>query len=265
MDVEETFRRSLYMSYRENKCILLPKEEYIKTVGELLEATQAPTKSPRQFYLLKKYELLQYGDVQKLTRKKPNQEHPQYVATIEETFDIIQRPPHRYWSWRRRQDDLGDQQEVRQHDAITLLTSMCIEGGMEMFYLTTHSTHFMYCYMASDIWLRTILIVRKEIRCRHIGYSYRLSARVLLYAPSHRQDNTYHGLCYTSRGALAMCIECQRKRKRTTTKEIVVKPILSVDFSSRAQVDLIDMQSMCQGQHKWIMVYQVLHPASSHV
>ena len=57
--------------------------------------------------------------------------------------------------------------------------------------------------MASDIWLMTILIVRKETRCRHIGYSYRLTARVLLYAPSHRQDNTYHGLCYASRGALA--------------------------------------------------------------
>ena len=72
-----------------------------------------------------------------------------------------------------------------------------------MFYLTTHSTHFIYGYMASNIWLRTILIVRKETRCRHIGYSCRLTARVLLYAPSHRQDNTYHGLCYTSRGALA--------------------------------------------------------------
>ena len=72
-----------------------------------------------------------------------------------------------------------------------------------MFYLTTHSTHFIYGYMASDIWLRTILIVRNGTRCRHIGYSYRLTARVLLYAPSHRQDNTYHGLCYTSRGALA--------------------------------------------------------------
>ena len=71
------------------------------------------------------------------------------------------------------------------------------------FNLTTHSTHFIYGYMASDIWLRTILIVRKETRCRHIGYSYRLTAMVLLYAPSHRQDNTYHGLCYTSRGALA--------------------------------------------------------------
>ena len=73
----------------------------------------------------------------------------------------------------------------------------------EMFYLTTHSTHFIYGYMTSDIWLRTILIVRKETRCRHIGYSYRLTARVLLYAPYHRQDNTYHALCYTSRGALA--------------------------------------------------------------
>ena len=72
-----------------------------------------------------------------------------------------------------------------------------------MFYLTTHSTHFIYGYMASDIWLRTILIVRKETRCRHIGYSYRLTARLLLYAPSHRQDNTYHGLCYSSRGTLA--------------------------------------------------------------
>ena len=77
------------------------------------------------------------------------------------------------------------------------------ERDIFFYYLTTHSTHFIYGYMASDIWLRTILIVRKENRCRHIGYSYRLTARVLLYAPSHRQDNTYHGLCYTSCGALA--------------------------------------------------------------
>ena len=61
----------------------------------------------------------------------------------------------------------------------------------EMFYLTTHSTHFIYGYMASDIWLRTILIVRKETRCRHIGYSYRLTARVLLYAPSHRHTTAF--------------------------------------------------------------------------
>ena len=77
------------------------------------------------------------------------------------------------------------------------------EREREMFYLMTHSTHFIDGYMASDIWLRTILIVRKETRYRHIGYFYRLTARVHLYAPSHRQDNTYHSLCYTSRGAWA--------------------------------------------------------------
>ena len=31
-----------------------------------------------------------------------------------------------------------------------------------MFYLTTHSTHFIYGYMASDIWLRANQIVREE-------------------------------------------------------------------------------------------------------
>ena len=77
------------------------------------------------------------------------------------------------------------------------------EGRKEMFYLMMHSTHFIYGYMASDIWLRTILIVRKETCCRHIGYSFRLAARVLLYASSNRWDNTFHRHCYTSRGALA--------------------------------------------------------------
>ena len=34
------------------------------------------------------------------------------------------------------------------------------------------------------------------------GLLFPISRRVLLYAYSHRQDNTYHILCYTSRGAL---------------------------------------------------------------
>ena len=36
-----------------------------------------------------------------------------------------------------------------------------------------------------------------------MGYSFRLAARILLYAKTHRQDNTYYDLCYISRGALA--------------------------------------------------------------
>ena len=93
-------------------------------------------------------------------------------------------------------------QEVRKKSILSMLPQyVCVRfdnkeltifSRKEMFYLTTQSTHFIYGYMASDIWLRTILIVRKETHCHHIGYSFQLAARVLLYAPSHRQDSTYH-------------------------------------------------------------------------
>ena len=64
-------------------------------------------------------------------------------------------------------------------------------GRKEMFYLTMHSTHFIYGYMASDIWLRTILIVRKETHCRHIGYSFRLTARFFyMHHPTDRIAHT---------------------------------------------------------------------------
>ena len=72
-----------------------------------------------------------------------------------------------------------------------------------MFYLTTHSTYFIYGYMASDIWYTTSQIAREETRFLHMGNSFRLTARFILYAPYHRQDNTQHCLCYTIRGALA--------------------------------------------------------------
>ena len=132
---------------------------------------------------------------------------------------------------------------------------MCTTGNSmgqgsrkEMFYLTTHLTHFIYGYMESDqdhvydtmdprgrqcngalmttihrnknyLWgtyscwaprqvpigpmRQTTQIVREETLCRHTGYSFRLATRVLLYSPFHRHDSTYHGLCYTTHGALA--------------------------------------------------------------
>ena len=63
----------------------------------------------------------------------------------------------------------------------------------EMFHLTTHSTHFIYSYMVLGICYRTIQTVREETCCHdYMGYSFWLAARILLYAPSHRQDITYH-------------------------------------------------------------------------
>ena len=53
-----------------------------------------------------------------------------------------------------------------------------------------------------------------------------------------------------------MCIGCIETTKRKKTTGVVVKPMLSNTFNSRAQMDLIDMQSLSDGEYKWIMVYQ---------
>ena len=57
------------------------------------------------------------------------------------------------------------------------LRSILFSGRKEIFYLTTHSTHFIYGYMASDIWYRTTQIAREETRCRHMGWSYLVEGR----------------------------------------------------------------------------------------
>ena len=54
----------------------------------------------------------------------------------------------------------------------------------------------------------------------------------------------------------SLCQECQKQRTRPMTKGMVVRPILSKEFPSRGQADLIDTQSMPRNNYKWIMVYQ---------
>ena len=48
-----------------------------------------------------------------------------------------------------------------------------------------------------------------------MGYSFRLAAMVLLYASSHRQDNTYNHLCYISRGEIAQWVHLEGSIRRT--------------------------------------------------
>ena len=79
---------------------------------------------------------------------------------------------------------------LRFHDVGHIIKDyLGVRGRKEMFYLTTHSTHFIYGYMALDH-------ADSERGNRHMGYCFRVAARVLLYVSSHRQDNTYHGLCH---------------------------------------------------------------------
>ena len=86
-----------------------------------------------------------------------------------------------------------------------------------MFYLTTNSTHFIHDYMKEEekgnvlfndalntFYLRLYgvghmvkNISKRENPLPPHGLLFPISSKVLLYASSHRQDNTSHGLCYT--------------------------------------------------------------------
>ena len=86
--------------------------------------------------------------------------------------------------------------------------NVLFKDALNTFYLRLYGVRHM---------LRTILIVRKETRCRHIGYSFRLAARVLLYASFHVHDSTYHDL---------LLYQCST----TGVTKVVVCAILSVGW-----------------------------------
>ena len=46
-------------------------------------------------------------------------------------------------------------------------------------------------------------IGRDETCCRHMAYTFPINSKGSFICTTHTQDSTYHGLCYTSRGALA--------------------------------------------------------------
>ena len=66
-----------------------------------------------------------------------------------------------------------------------------LQGKEEMLYLTTHSVHFIFDYMASDIWLR---VTQKTERGNPLPTRHGLI--FFIYAPSHRgqSDDPSHQL-----------------------------------------------------------------------
>ncbi|CAM4890692.1 unnamed protein product [Rotaria socialis] len=82
----------------------------------------------------------------------------------------------------------------------------------------------------------------------------------------------HHGIKYTLKEILKKCAnitekqvklfisecnECKIKRaKPKDSSKLVVSPIISNDFHSRGQVDLIDMQSSPDGKFKFVLNYQ---------
>ena len=189
---EQHFVEELKKWHSKNKRVLITRDEYFETVNELITSQETKVKSPRQYYLIKKYELLNCGDTQKLIRKRKDENsEPVYFVFIEETFSILKRAH--------------------------ILTG---HGGRDK--------------MIKNLSQKYANITQESINLFKAG-----------------------------------CIECQKKKRRPTTKGTVVRPILTKEFGTRSQVDLIDMQSM-KGRFSWIMVYQdhltkfiVLRPLTS--
>lgn len=95
--VENTFRGQLeQLRVSNKKSLLLSKEEYFNLIEELKGAASCgdKTKTWRQYYILKRYEVLQCGDVEKLIKKRNEangEEQTVYFAHIDEMHDIVKR------------------------------------------------------------------------------------------------------------------------------------------------------------------------------
>ncbi|XP_066988202.1 KRAB-A domain-containing protein 2-like [Macrobrachium rosenbergii] len=175
---EQHFVEELKKWHSKNKRVLITRDEYFETVNELITSQETKVKNPRQYYLIKKYDLLNCGDTQKLIRKRKDEKsEPVYFVFIEETFSILKRAH--------------------------ILTG---HGGRDK--------------MIKNLSEKYANITQESINLFKAG-----------------------------------CIECQKKKRRPTTKGTVVRPILTKEFGTRGQVDLIDMQSI-KGRFSWIMVYQ---------
>ena len=92
---------------------------------------------------------------------------------------------------------------MRVKSMMLAFVKFCKKGRKEMFYLTMHSTHFILRLYGVGHMVKDHSDSERGNPLPPHGLFFQLTARVLLYAPSHRQDSTYHSLCDTSCGALA--------------------------------------------------------------
>ena len=65
-------------------------------------------------------------------------------------------------------------------------------------------------------------------------------------------SNITQEVCYLY---ISFCEHCHQKRARKTPKGLVVKPVRSHDIHSRCQIDLINFQTLPDGNFKYIMTY----------
>ena len=58
-----------------------------------------------------------------------------------------------------------------------------------------YSLHIAFWYKTFFLMICRILMREETCCCHYMAYSFQLAAQNLLYAPSLREDSTYHGIC----------------------------------------------------------------------
>ena len=115
-----------------------------------------------------------------------------------------------------------------------------------------------------------------------MGYSFQLAARFLLYASSHRQDDTYHSLCYTSCDQLWSTGWTILSWKHTANVKLCLKILLVknvIHFYSKSQWSLLLCPSLLQATiqisglsssqseinpHQWVIFISYNYSPSNH-
>ena len=75
--------------------------------------------------------------------------------------------------------------------------SLLRKEGNVLFNDALNTLNFSYGNKASDIWSRTTQIMKEETRCRHIGYSFRVSACFFLYM-HHPTEKIAHNTAFVT-------------------------------------------------------------------
>ncbi|XP_064092787.1 uncharacterized protein LOC135205709 isoform X2 [Macrobrachium nipponense] len=127
---EAEFKKKLFDKYGQCQKYLIPESVYYKIIEDMKTVAQVTTtKSRHHYYILKKYEVLNCGDVEKLIKKRQSPEdRPVYYATIEDTYDIINEAhiATGHGGRDRMLKHLGEKYANITKDAVELYKSYCL-------------------------------------------------------------------------------------------------------------------------------------------
>ena len=91
--MEQAFIENLGSLKDKSKSVLMTCDEYSSLIEEMKVAAASENKTPRQYYILSRYEVLECHDVERLIRKRGTNEDGSivYFCHTSEMFEILKR------------------------------------------------------------------------------------------------------------------------------------------------------------------------------